>query len=248
MIKSTAWREYNLGAVKTTAHFHFNHLQEGDDSSLPELSDLLVRWVSCRGNQNQQNCQRGRKSVQRHLCKLCQEQAATTHCLGRVMCQRARVVSTQKLKNKNIARISVTEWSQTKAAFCTGLLCMDFWVQKISLGSCAALGGHWKVSCSRSYRAGVMCSTWGLRSTIRWKKSFLECSLLKWKLRCSEPVICVRSLGLGSSPAGGLGTPLVEWCCIVHLIFYTAFVFHAGLVLVLCFKMNVFYLQWSQEL
>lgn len=64
-------------AVKTTAmtvvHFYFNHLQEGGESPLPELFDLLARWVSCCGNRSQENCQRRRKSVHRYLRKLCKE-------------------------------------------------------------------------------------------------------------------------------------------------------------------------------
>lgn len=43
------WWEIELRkrAVETTemavVHFYFNHLQEGDESPLPELFDLLVR-------------------------------------------------------------------------------------------------------------------------------------------------------------------------------------------------------------
>lgn len=68
----------------TIVHFYFNRLQEGDESPLPELFDLLVRWVSCYGNESQQDCQRGRKSVHRHLCKLCkkEEEEEATHLAG----------------------------------------------------------------------------------------------------------------------------------------------------------------------
>jgi len=58
-------------------------------SHLFQSSDLLVRWVSCCGNESQQNCQRERKREHRHLCKICnKEKTRQAVWLGRGTCQR----------------------------------------------------------------------------------------------------------------------------------------------------------------